>query len=273
MESLLTILIESMLRDAATYLDSLFSWAVSIAFYAEKIFDNVLGVTVMSELQGYLFYFGISLIILKFVQKGFNTYILWIDGDADTEPIVYLTYFFKAMVVAISFPTLYGWMATIVEELTNKLLSTLSRGLNPDFTFMVTYITSNGIVQLILGLVYFTFLFLLYFQFLRIGLEIVVLRLGIPIACVGLIDSDQGFFKTYMQKFFQSMATVMIQVVLLKLSLAFIVNSQIFWAITAIAMALGTPRFLQEFMVPRGAGGNMLGKAYYASQMIRIIRR
>ena len=33
----------------------------------------------------------------KFLKKGFETYVLWSDGDADEEPIAILTNFFKAM--------------------------------------------------------------------------------------------------------------------------------------------------------------------------------
>ena len=61
-----------------------------------------------------------------------------------------------------------------------------------------------GLVTAIFGLVFVIVYFILYFQFLMRGLEILILRVGIPLACVGLIDNDKGVFKPYMSKFFQS---------------------------------------------------------------------
>ena len=47
----------------------------------------------------------------------------------------------------------------------------------------------------IFGLVFVIVYFILYFQFLMRGLEILILRVGMPLACVGLIDNDKGVFK------------------------------------------------------------------------------
>ncbi|WP_018305481.1 conjugal transfer protein TrbL family protein [Desulfitobacterium hafniense] len=273
MVELLMILIEALLKDAVSYMDMLLLNLVPIAFYTENAFDAILGINVMTELRNILFYFGVSLIALKFVQKGFNTYVLWTDGDADADPLLFLTYLLKALVVAISFPTLYYWMATIVEDLTGQILAILTQGVSVNFALIVTQIMSAGILTAILGVIYFAILLKFYLGFLKTGLEILILRLGIPIACVGLIDSDQGVFKTYMQKFFQVMITVMLQIILLKLSFALVVNGNLIWAIVAVMTAMSTPRLLQEFMIPGGQGGNALGKAYYATQMIRALRR
>ena len=51
--------------------------------------------------------------------------MLWSDGDADEEPISLLTNFFKAMAVAVCFPTMYGWLAGIVEEMSDKMLEAI----------------------------------------------------------------------------------------------------------------------------------------------------
>ncbi|SHN87934.1 conjugal transfer protein TrbL family protein [Desulfitobacterium chlororespirans] len=273
MEALLMVLIEALLSGFLEYMDLLLINLIPTAFYAENVLDSMLGFNVLSELYEILFMFGISLIILKFVQKGFNTYVLWIDGDADTDPIVILTYFIKALVVAISFPTLYGWLATIMQSLTDNLLDAFNQGLLVDFKLIVESIMAAGLLTAIMGLIYFGSLLYFYIKFLKTSLEILILKLGVPIACVGLIDSDQGVFKTYIQKFFQAIITVMLQIVLLKLSFILIVTGHLIWAIVAMMMAHSTPRFLQEFVIPSGPGGNVMGKAYYATQMIRIFKR
>lgn len=272
MEDLLMVLIEALLSGVLEYIDSILLNLVPMAFYAEQFLDQMLGRDVISELFKILFSFGVSLIILKFIKKGFNTYVLWIDGDADTDPILYLTYFVKALVVAISFPTLYGWMATIVQGLTDKLLNIISRGVVVDFTSIIMSIVSKGLLTGIVGVIFFGCLLYLYIKFLQTGLEILILRLGIPIACVGLVDSDQGVFKTYMQKFFQAMITVMLQIALLKLGLALVINGHLIWALAVIVTALRTPKFLQEFIILAGGQGGMMGKAYQATRLVQMVR-
>ncbi|HBV88458.1 MAG TPA: hypothetical protein DEF42_17885 [Desulfosporosinus sp.] len=272
MEALLMVLIEALLSGVLEYIDSILLNLVPMAFYAEQFLDQMLGRDVISELFKILFSFGVSLIILKFIKKGFNTYVLWIDGDADTDPILYLTYFVKALVVAISFPTLYGWMATIVQGLTDKLLNIISRGVVVDFTSIIMSIVSKGLLTGIVGVIFFGCLLYLYIKFLQTGLEILILRLGIPIACVGLVDSDQGVFKTYMQKFFQAMITVMLQIALLKLGLALVINGHLIWALAVIVTALRTPKFLQEFIILAGGQGGMMGKAYQATRLVQMVK-
>ena len=116
------------------------------------------------------------------------------------------------MAVAICFPTMYDWLATIVEEMSNKMLEAIGLATAYDWAGWVSGISTMGLVTAIFGLVFVIVYFILYFQFLMRGLEILILRVGIPLACVGLIDNDKGVFKPYMSKFFQSALSVVIPV-------------------------------------------------------------
>ena len=61
-----------------------------------------------------------------------------------------------------------------------------------DWAGWVSGISTLGLVTAIFGLVFVIVYFILYFQFLMRGLEILILRVGMPLACVGLIDNDKG---------------------------------------------------------------------------------
>lgn len=122
-----------------------------------------------------------------------------------TEPLILLTGFFKALAIAVSFPTLYGWLAEIIEDLTDQLIKAISNGMETDFTAVITGISSAGLFTAIISLIFFICFFLLYLQFLTRGLEIFILRVGLPLACVGLMDADKGVFRTYIQKFFNQL--------------------------------------------------------------------
>ena len=237
MEYILVLLIVALLNGAIAYIDGLMEGIVPLTLYAEQYMSTLAGVDLFEALFDIVFGFGVSLIILKFLKKGFETYVLWSDGDADEEPIALLTNFFKAMAVAVCFPTMYGWLAGI-------------------------------------GLVFVIVYFILYFQFLMRGLEILILRVGMPLACVGLIDNDKGVFKPYMSKFFQSALSVIIQISLAKLGVGLMMNMHIFWGVACMILAVRTPKFLQEFIVTTGGGGGgaIVNNAYHSVRLVQMVR-
>lgn len=273
MEVLLVLLIASLLSGCLAFANSLLNDLVPIALHAEWYMDTLLGTDGISEIFEIFFGFGASLIVLKFLKKGFEQYILWMEGDADSDPLILLTGFFKALAIAVSFPTLYGWLAEIIEDLTDHLIKTISNGMETDFTSIITGISSAGLFTAIVSLIFFICLFLLYLQFLSRGLEIFILRVGLPLACVGLMDSDNGVFRTYIQKFFQSTLAVLVQIVLVKMGVALMLNTHVFWGLAALLLALRTPRFLQEFIIVSGGHGGGIGTVYQSVRLVQIAKK
>jgi hypothetical protein len=271
-EVLLVLLIASLLSGCLAFANSLLNDLVPIALHAEWYMDTLLGTDGISEIFEIFFGFGVSLIVLKFLKKGFEQYILWTEGDADSDPLILLTGFFKALAIAVSFPTLYGWLAEIIEDLTDQLINSISNGMETDFTAVITGISSAGLFTAIVSLVFFICLFLLYLQFLSRGLEIFILRVGLPLACVGLMDSDNGAFRTYIQKFFQSTLAVLVQIVLAKMGVALMLNTHVFWGLAALLLALRTPRFLQEFIIVSGGHGGGIGTVYQSVRLVQIAK-
>lgn len=273
MEVLLVLLIASLLSGCLVFANSLLNDLVPMALHAEWYMDTLLGTDGISEIFEIFFGFGVSLIVLKFLKKGFEQYILWTEGDADSDPLILLTGFFKALAIAVSFPTLYGWLAEIIEDLTDQLIKTISNGMETDFTAVITGISSAGLFTAIVSLIFFICLFLLYLQFLSRGLEIFILRVGLPLACVGLMDSDNGVFRTYIQKFFQSTLAVLVQIVLVKMGVALMLNTHVFWGLAALLLALRTPRFLQEFIIVSGGHGGGIGTVYQSVRLVQIAKK
>jgi len=272
-EILLVLLIVALLNGAIVYIDSLLEGIVPMTLYAERYMTTLSGSDVATTLFDIMFGVGVSLIILKFLKKGFETYILWSDGDADEEPLSLLTNFFKAMAVAICFPTVYTWFGQIVENTINEMLDAIGQLTAYDWTAWVSGLSSAGLFNAILGLIFVIVYFLLYFQFLMRGLEILILRVGIPIACVGLLDNDRGVFKSYIAKFSQSMFAVIIQISLCKLGVGMMMNLHMFWGIACMMLALRTPKFLQEFIVTTGGGGgNVVNNVYHSVRLVGMAK-
>jgi len=273
LEALLLILITGILTGCLSYVNSILTGLVPTALYAEKYMTTMLGNNGISQMFEIFFGFGVSLIVLKFLKKGFETYILWTEGDADADPVLLLTNFFKALVIAVAFPTIYGWLAEIVEDLSNQLVNSISSGMNENFSAIISGISTAGLFTAIVSVIFFICFFLLYLQFLMRGLEVIILRIGLPVACVGLIDSDKGVFKTYIQKFFQSTLTVIVQIALAKMSVALMLNMHLFWGLAAMILAIKTPRFLQEFIIISGGNSSgVMGTVYQSVRLVQIAR-
>lgn len=274
MEYIIVLLIVALLNGAIAFIDTLLTDIVPLSLYAEKYMSTLAGVDLFQSLFNIVFGFGVSLIVLKFLKRGFETYVLWSDGDADEEPIALLTNFFKAMAVAVCFPTLYGWMAEIIEDMSNKLLEAIGAATAFDWAGWVSGISSAGLVTAIFGLVFIIVYFILYFQFLMRGLEILILRVGIPLACVGLLDNDKGVFKAYLNKFFQSTLAVVIQIALSKLGVGLMMNMHVFWGVACMVLAVKTPKFLQDFLITTGGGGGgaIVNNAYHSVRLVQMAK-
>lgn len=275
MEAILVLLIVAVLNGAVAFIDEMLTSLVPMALNADEYMTATGGGSMVSVLFDILLGFGVSLIILKFLKKGFECYVMWTDGDPDTEPAYLVIRFIQAIAVAVCFPVMYGWIAKITQSLTDELMAAISADTSYDWQAWVNGISSLGLVTAIFGLVFVICYFVLYFQFLMRGLEIMILRIGLPLACVGLLDSDKGVFKSYINKFFQTTLAVMVQICLCKLGVGMMMNvsvMNIFWGIACIVLAIKTPRFLSEFMVPTGGGAGVINNVYHSVRLVGMAK-
>jgi len=158
-------------------------------------------------------------------------------------------------------------------DVTDILIKSISKGMDEDFTAIINGISSAGLFTAIVSLIFFICFFFLYLQFLMLGLEILILRVGLPVACVGLLDSDRGVFKTYIQKFFQSTLTVIVQIALAKMGVALMLNTHVFWGLATMILAIKTPRFLQEFIIISGGNSSgVMGTVYQSVRLVHIAK-
>lgn len=285
MDKILEFLLKPVINDGATWLGKMFSGLASISLYIERemsvIFeaDSILpggtGVknavnimtTALSSLQNLCLAMAVSMIVLKFLKKGFETYVLWTDGDPDADPLLLTTNFFKALAMAMSFPVLYGYLADITRDFSDKVKAMCT----VDSVYDWATVMGTGLFIMIGTLIALILLIALYLQFIKRGVEMYVLRLAIPIGCIGLLDSDQAMYKAMMQKLYQCAATIVVQVGLAQLALSVVFAGHAMIGIAIVTAALSTPRFLQEFMVPSGGGLNT-NTIYHASRMLQMAK-
>jgi hypothetical protein len=280
MTTIFSSFLSDLLNDAVSAFDSGLMWILSGMLYVEKLTDtsvsSIVTSSVISSLYQFVYKFAGGLLLLKFLFKGFEIYILWRDGDPDNSPQDMLIGGIEGTVFMLCFPYLYDIMAGLTMYFATDIMGRLGLSdgavsLDPSgFSFTVT-----TLFLLILLVVYVILLVYVMIKLIQRGFELLILRLGVPIACMGLVDSDKGLFKGYMQTFFKTMFTSVIQIAMLSLSLRIIVTPSlpnIICGIAAIATALGTPLLLQNILIPTGGGG--LGqKVYSAGMAAGAIRR
>ena len=174
--------------------------------------------------------------------------------------------------MAVCFPTLYALLADVVTDLSDRIMNTLATSTEISLAAQISGIASGGIFLALVSLIFYIMVFVLYIQFLVRGLEMLVLRVGVPFACMGLIDNDKGVFGPYIKKFFQSALAVIVQLALCELGLGMMMNSHVFWAIACMMLAMKAPRFLADFvLMSGGGGGGIINKIYYTSNLIRSV--
>lgn len=76
---------------------------------------------------------------------------MWTDGDPDSEPVGLVVRFMQAMVVAVCFPVMYGWMGEIAEDLIDQLMTAIGASTEYDWQTWVNGISTLGLTTAIFG--------------------------------------------------------------------------------------------------------------------------
>lgn len=228
----------------------------------------------ISSIESAVFGIAYWFLILKFVWKGFNIYILGVDGDEDSDPMVLVFNFVKALAISICFGILFESFMNIGFDVLSKIKNVLQFKYEFSQTFQdFVEKCATSLVLLIMFIVYFIMVIVLTVKFMKNSLELVILRCGISFAVSGLLDSDQGVFKPYVKKFFQITWTVILQSVCFKLSVLALANANLLPCIMAMSMALTAPQFLAEFIMTNQGGGGKLQQLLYSFSIMRSFSR
>lgn len=86
------------------------------------------------------------------------------------------------------------------------------------------------------------------------------MRIAIPFATIGLLNSDNGVFPDYIRSFLMTAFTLVIQLVLLNLSIATLLTNKLIYGIAIAVVAVNTPMMMSKYMIrPTGSPINALG--------------
>ena len=250
------------------------------AFYFENLAisgaDAALSEQSIRDVYFYIYGFACSLVILKFLFKGFHIYILWRDGDADVSPRDMLVGMLEAAAVMVCFPYLYEKLANICVAFAEGIMARLGVSLGLVIVPDLNLILSQGILTILILLVFVISVLVLWIQLIGRGFELLILRFGVPLASLGLLDSDMGLFKAYMQVFIKAALTVIVQICAMALAIRVAGSFQFTNSLLALGVIFGAfkaPATLQQFLMPSaGGGGGLTQRAYSAAIVVRTLK-
>ncbi len=257
--------------------DTMLNALYFMVFDSGQFFADSTGVNFFSILMPVTYGVGISLIILKFLKKMFDVYVLWTDGDPDADPMLLMMNFIRAVGTALIFQWLYGLFVDICREITDTIISTISD--NTNFTQeWITGLASGGIVPALAGLIFFICFLILLFSFISRGIEMMIMVVGVPLACVGLLDNDKGIFKGYLNQIVKAFVTTIVQITLCKIGITlmlgatFTTTMNIVMGIGCMISAISIPKLMREFLVPTGGDGKVGNTVFQSVHTVSLVK-
>lgn len=263
MADMLVELIESFIGGSEATLNSLFKSMVNLVFHIERELSNLKladgSFINFNKIYETIFSFAIYILIIVFISKAIKIYFMMREGDAEENPIQLMIGMIKAVIIMICFKEIYNIFVGIVQEFLNEILSNMTvQGTN--LAEILTGNMGGGIFTAVACLVLLIVWLILICQFIMKGIEILVMRLGIPFASIGLLNSDNGVFTEYVRDFLLTAFTLVVQLGLLNLSILALVNGHLIYGIAIAIVSVNTPMMLGKFMIrPNGSLINSMG--------------
>lgn len=263
MADMLVELIEKFIGGSEATLNSLFNNMMNLVFFIER---ELGGITVadgkyinFNSIYETIFNYAIFLLVIVFITKAIKIYFMMREGDSEQNPFQLCIGMMKAVIVMICFKEVYYIFVGIVEEFLNSILNTMQiQGTN-----LAEALTGNmggGIFTAVACLVLLIVWLILICQFIMKGIEILVMRLGIPFASIGLLNTDEGVFPEYIRSFLMTAFTLVVQLALLNLSILTLVNKHLIYGIAIAIVSVNTPMILGKYMIkPAGSVINSAG--------------
>lgn len=265
-------ILSDIVNDWLQQLQGVVSDIIQTAFHIEKmpgLSGGILTPETVKLALSALYLTMVGILTLKLLYKGWEVYVLWRGGEAEVSPFEMLKNAVVALITAMAFPILYDIAVAISMSVSNKVLNALPGLSSGNIAMLLTGIMVPALVPqisvftVLLMLTFVILCIILAVQMLKRGAEMLIYRLGVPFAVVGIVNSDGGAWTNYIQLFFRQLATVMIQNFCLRIAIALVAT------ISIPNMVVGIMFLITAFTMPKllssvlgAGGGNGSGTMY-----------
>lgn len=190
MADMLVELIQKFIDGSEATLNSLFKSMVNLVFYIERELNAIQvqgGVKIdFNGIYQVIFSYACFILVVVFISKLIKTYFLQSDGDSEKSPIHIVIGMLKAVIIMICFKEVYDIFVGITSNFLNSIL-----GAMPVKTVSLAQALSNniagGIFTAVACLVLLITWLVLICQFIMKGIEILLMRMGIPFASIRIV--------------------------------------------------------------------------------------
>ena len=270
MTDMLVELIQNFISGSESTLNSIFNSMLNLVFYIERELMYIPQGAILAEakvdfnqIYQVVFNFATYLLVIVFIAKAIKTYFMMREGDSDQNPVHLVLGMLKAIILMICFKEIYTIGVGIVEEFLNSILNVMPMQ-NTNLAEALSNNIQGGIFTAVACLVLLICWLLLICQFIMKGIELLVMRIAIPFASIGLLNSDGGVFPDYIRSFLMTAFTLVIQLALLNLSIITLLTNKLVYGIAIAVVAVNTPMIMSKYMVkpsssPVHAIGNTAG--------------
>ena len=278
MADMLVELIQSFIGGAESTLNSVFNSMLNLVFFIERELTYIPDGQVLSvakidfnSIYKIVVDYATYLLVIVFIVKAVKIYFMMRDGDNEQNPIHLVIGMLKAVIVMICFKEIYSIGVGIVSSFLNSILGVI----NIDSLNLAEAISNNiqgGIFTAVACLVLLICWLLLICQFIMKGIELLVMRIAIPFATIGLLNNDDGVFPDYIRSFLMTAFTLVIQLSLLNISIVTLMTNKLIYGIGIAVVAVNTPMIMGKYMVkPSGNPIHTIGNT--ARSMRALIPR
>lgn len=278
-EGFLSSALSSALKDFLEPLESFLGDLLYATYFIETLpglDKTILNTAVIDRALFAIYGIATMLVAAKLIWKGAKVYILWRDGESETDPGEMLLGTVFAIIAAIAFPLLYTFAVEIVQEIVNAVCGAFFGGnviVIDGLLDALGKIVTAALNLILFGLIFVVLLLWLMFSMVKQGVEMLIFRLGIPFAASGLVDSDGGYWKPYIQQLTRELTTAAIRYFCLRMALGLAVSMTVAGLIVGIGLlvvAIKTPAMLAQFLAPKSGGGGAAQKLNTVVMAVRM---
>ena len=256
---MLVELIQNFISGSESTLNSIFNSMLNLVFYIERELMYIPQGAILAQakvdfnqIYQVVFNFATYLLVIVFIAKAIKTYFMMREGDSDQNPVHLVLGMLKAVIIMICFKEIYTIGVGIVEEFLNSILNVMPMQ-NTNLAEALSNNIQGGIFTAVACLVLLICWLLLICQFIMKGIELLVMRIAIPFASIGLLNSDGGVFPDYIRSFLMTAFTLVIQLSLLNLSIITLLTNKLVYGIAIAIVAVNTPMIMSKYMIKPSA--------------------
>ncbi|NFL43540.1 hypothetical protein FDB61_17895 [Clostridium botulinum] len=251
-----------------------------ISFFGEILADimgsamNVLDLPLVVNATHYAQILAFTILVIKAMSEAYQTYILYQNGDPDSDPSGLLVRTAQAVAIIATLP----WIVQQVFEFGSKVshdvagLNVGSTGIS-DFAFMASTIASSAGAVIPLFLIIIAILFLIVaIQAAIRGAELTLMTVIGPIMAINLTANNRSIWSAWFKQLVIVCTSQALQILMLDGTLSLLTNKSISgggvivligWLWTTIK----TPKYVQQIAYSTGFTGAVGGTVKQAGSM------